>query len=606
MAPDILHSWKGIAAYLEKDVRTCSRWAQDLGLPVHHVNGDSSRSKVFAYREEIDEWLRSRPAGGPAAEPRPRATLRRLLIPALAAGGTIAVLLAGWLLSRGPRQALAAGPSIAVAPFENLNPAAPDEYLAEGITTEVANGLAPYGSIRLIPASAVPDFSKKGQDPELIRTELGADYLLKGALRKTGEAVQMRFEIIRIRDTVRVLNLEFDETLDRIPYVIDSLRSKISEVLDLQSAAGLAPPGSRPASTALDDVLKGRYLLKRLSAGKKADPWTLYHQGRNYSARSSRETNEIAIQLFEEAIEADSGFAEAYLGLADCYMNFINLGWDGNKTWLDKADALIQNALSLAPDNPECHALHIHALLFRNMVFGDPTADEAFALVEKWLAKHPEHQRLNSISGYAYFQRFGESGREEYYARALACKEKAFWMEMYSLHNMPYAYFLMLNHEFDRALAVCEAMQTVDVENMALLMKSEVYYYRGDLDRCETILESLPNGTINERIYILMRLAMIAARRGRADEAAKYLEKRAMLVPPVRASHYRDEINLASIEVGLGRRAKGLALLRSFFGHDDIADYRYMYLRYVDIDPNFDSVRDTPEFKAIFQKDPPS
>ncbi len=602
---DIIHSWKGIAAYLEKDIRTCSRWAQYLGLPVHHVNGDSSRSKVFAYREEIDEWLRSRPAGGPAADPRPRATLRRLLIPALAAGGTIAVLLAGWLLSRGPRPALAAGPSIAVAPFENLNPAAPDEYLAEGVTAEVANRLAPYGSVRLIPASAVPDFSKQGQDPELIRTKLGADYLLKGALRKTGEAVQMRFEIIRIRDTVRVLNLEFDETLDRIPYVIDSLRAKISEVLDLPAAAGLLSPGSRPASTALDDVLKGRYLLKRLEAGEQADPWTLYHQGRYYSARSSRETNEIAITLFEEAIEADPGFAEAYLGLADCYMNFVNMGWDEKKMWLDKADALIQNALARSPDNPEGQALRIHALLLRNAFFGEPTAHEAIALAETGLAKYPQHLRLNSIAGYAYFQRFGELGRKEDYARALACKEKSFWMDMYSLHNFPYAYILMLNREYDRALAVCEAMRTVDAETGTLFMMSEIYYYRGDLDRCQAILESSP-ATIQERIYTLMRLAMVAARRGRADEAAKYLEKRALIVTGPRAPHYRDEINLASIEIGLGNRAKGLALLRSFFRHDDIANYRHMYRRYVEIDPNFDSVRDTPEFKAAFQGESPT
>lgn len=605
--PDILHSWKGIAAYLEKDVRTCARWARDLGLPVHHVNGDSSRSKVFAYRDEIDEWLRTRPAGAPAAEARRRTIVRRLLVPALAIGGTIVVLLAGWLILRGPRQALAAAPSIAVAPLENLNPAAPDEYFAEGITTEVANGLAPYGNVRLIPASAVPDFSKRGQDPKLIRTQLGADYLLMGALRKTGEAVQMRFEVIRIRDTVRVLNLEFDENLDRIPYVIDNLRAKIAEALDLPATADVAArPGSRPTPEAMDDVLKGRYLLKRLEAGEKADPWTVYHQGRYYSGRSSRDTNEIAISLFEQAIGADPRFAEAYIGLADCYMNFINMGWDEKKIWLDKADALIQNALALAPDNPECQAVHIHALILRNAAFGDPTTHEAFALAETWLKKYPQHLRLNQIAGYAYFQRFGELGRQEDYARALACKEKAFWMDMYSIHNTPYAYFLMLNHEYDRALAVCEAMRSVDVDNGVLFMMSEIHYYRGDLDRCQVILDSIP-GTVRERAYILLRLAMIAARRGRADEAARCLEKRALIIPGIRTpSHFRDEINLASIEIGLGNRAKGLALLRSFFRHDDIANYRYMYRRYVDIEPNFDSVRESPEFKAALQGELPS
>ena len=603
---DILHSWKAIAAYLEKDVRTCSRWARDLELPVHHVNGDSSRSKVFAYRGEIDEWLRSRPAGGPAAEHRRRTTIRQLFIPGLAAGGTVIAVLAGWLILRNSGAARAAGPSIAVAPFENLNPGAPDEYLTDGLTTEVAARLAPYGRISLIPAAAVPDFTRQGQDPDLVPTRLGADYLLKGALRKTGESVQMRFEVIRIRDSVRVLNLEFDETLDRVSYVIDNVRAKIMEAVGLPAAVDFPMPGARPAAAALDDVLKGRYLLKRLSAGERADPWTLYHQGRHYSGLSLRETNEIAISLFEEAIEADSGFAEAYIGLADCYLNFVNLAWDTQKIWLDKADALIHNALALEPDNPNGQAALINSLLIRNMVFEEPSLFDAVSLAEAGLAKHPRHLRLTSIAGYAYFQRFGETGREEDFTRALACKEKSYWMDMYSLRNMPYAIFLMLNREYDRALAVCETIRTVDPGTDALYMMGEIYYYRGDFDRCQALLEGL-SATVQERIYVFMKLAMIAAHRGRAEEAAKYLEKRALLVPPgPRASHFREEINQASVQIALGSRAKGLALLRAFFRRNDIGNYRYVYRKYIDIDPNFADVLDTPEFKSVLQGEAPS
>ncbi len=606
MASEILHSWKAVAAYLEKDVRTCSRWARDLGLPIHHVNGDSSRSKVFAYREEIDEWLRARPAGGLATEHRRRTTIRSLLIPGLAAGGTVIAVLAGWLVLRNPGAARAAGPSIAVAPFENLNPEAPNEYLTEGLTTEVANRLAPYGRVRLIPSAAVPDFNRAGKDQEQIRAKLGADYLIKGSLRKTGEAVQMRFEVIRVRDTVRVLNLEFDETMDRISYVIDNVRAKIMETIGFPGAPGPTPTSPRPAAAALDDVLKGRYLLRRLGEGERKDPWTLYHQGRYFSGLPERETNEIAISLFQEAIEADAGFADAYIGLADCYMNFINLAWDSQKTWLDKADALIHNALALDPDNPEGQAALILSLLLRNMVFEEASVQDAVSLAEAGLAKHPQHVRLTSIAGYAYFQRFGETGREEDFARALVCKEKAFWMDMYTIHNQPYAIFLMLNREYERALAVCEAMRTVDPEIGTLSLMAEIYYYQGDFDRCQAILESL-SPTARERIYVLMRLAMIAAHRGRAEEAAKCLEKRALLLPSgPRDSHFREEINLASVQMGLGNRAKGLALLRAFFRRNDIGNYRYVYRKYVDIDKNFDAVRDTPEFKSALQGGPPS
>ena len=54
-----LDSWKEIAAYLKRSVRTVHRWEKDEGLPVHrqlHKNLGS----VFAYRSELDAWSSAR------------------------------------------------------------------------------------------------------------------------------------------------------------------------------------------------------------------------------------------------------------------------------------------------------------------------------------------------------------------------------------------------------------------------------------------------------------------------------------------------------------------------------------------------------------------
>jgi hypothetical protein len=57
MQATILNSWKEIAEYVGRGVRTVQRWEHDLGLPVrrprHHL-----RSPVVAITTEIDEWLR--------------------------------------------------------------------------------------------------------------------------------------------------------------------------------------------------------------------------------------------------------------------------------------------------------------------------------------------------------------------------------------------------------------------------------------------------------------------------------------------------------------------------------------------------------------------
>ena len=50
-----LDSWKGIAAFLGRSLRTVQRWHDCNGLPVHHYGGH--KGSVFAYEEEINHWL---------------------------------------------------------------------------------------------------------------------------------------------------------------------------------------------------------------------------------------------------------------------------------------------------------------------------------------------------------------------------------------------------------------------------------------------------------------------------------------------------------------------------------------------------------------------
>lgn len=54
---DRIDSWKAIAAYLNRDIRTVRRW-EALGLPVKRVPGGRGVS-VFAFKTEIDAWLKA-------------------------------------------------------------------------------------------------------------------------------------------------------------------------------------------------------------------------------------------------------------------------------------------------------------------------------------------------------------------------------------------------------------------------------------------------------------------------------------------------------------------------------------------------------------------
>jgi hypothetical protein len=56
---NLLSSWKEIAGYLKAGVRSCIRWQKEAGLPVYRA-GEGKNPRVYAYKNEVDTWLRER------------------------------------------------------------------------------------------------------------------------------------------------------------------------------------------------------------------------------------------------------------------------------------------------------------------------------------------------------------------------------------------------------------------------------------------------------------------------------------------------------------------------------------------------------------------
>lgn len=104
----ILNSWKEIADFLQRGVRTVQRWERDLRMPVHRI-GSGRRSPVYATIPELKFWMSTaevdRVQKAQISEPRTKSTRpiqesRRLL----AAAHTLAQSLAN-ATARQQRQA---------------------------------------------------------------------------------------------------------------------------------------------------------------------------------------------------------------------------------------------------------------------------------------------------------------------------------------------------------------------------------------------------------------------------------------------------------------------------------------------------------------------
>jgi hypothetical protein len=86
--PKTLTSWKEIAVYVGKGVRTVQRWERLIGLPVRRPT-DHVRGVVLALPEELDAWMRLTTHCAYESSASEAATLRRLLSEALAENETL-------------------------------------------------------------------------------------------------------------------------------------------------------------------------------------------------------------------------------------------------------------------------------------------------------------------------------------------------------------------------------------------------------------------------------------------------------------------------------------------------------------------------------------
>ena len=236
-----LDSWKEIAVYLERDVRTVQRWERREGLPVHRQQHDKLGS-VYAFRHEIDAWRTARsqrleePASGAASTsdavtsseadipsdasvPIDPATSRvdrrhrhRSAATAIAAAVVIAV--AAWLVFRqngrtfsGTRVEIR---SIVVLPFENLSGDPSQEFFVAGLTEEVTARLAQLATLRVVSRTSAMSLQGRRVPVPAIARDMDVDGVVEGSVRREGGRVRISIQLIDARTDTHMWARDFE------------------------------------------------------------------------------------------------------------------------------------------------------------------------------------------------------------------------------------------------------------------------------------------------------------------------------------------------------------------------------------------------------------
>lgn len=595
MNSDRLDSWKEISEYLKRDIRTCIRWKNLYSLPIYKIDDKSPYSRVFAYKSEIDKWLKEK-------------TNNHYRYPLLRNKWTYVVLVcliipvfSFYLFVNSNQKSFDASPdlsTLAVFPIENLEASPHLGYICEGITNEIINRLLLINDLKVIP------FDHEGKKPDIttnpknIKESLGAEYLLKGKTIPQNNEVYILLELIKTDDHSKVWEKKFNSPEKNITHIIESTYLKITELLN-EKDSDMPFLGSYIDNNSFINYLKGEYILNNMKK-EDSDPWELYCKGKYLTGKLSQESNEIAIDFFNKAIEIDSNFGLPYIGLAQCYSNYVNYAWDFDRKWIDKAEAFLNKARSLSSDDPEFYSTAIEVNLVKLVGYGENNTNQIETLVKESIDKYHYHAQLNSIVGYWYFLKFGEKGDIQNFNKALEHKENSFLLSPSSINNIVYAELLMLNKEFDKALDVCKNMERNNPSSFTKFRLGEIYYYMGDLNRSSFIFHQFENADLKLKIDSLFFLSMILSRMGEREKVHKTV-KRIKLLSPENMTR-EDDLKLASIYFGLNEKESGYEHLTKHFENISSKYNFYIDLKYIEIDKNFDSVRNEKKFKNSYKR----
>jgi adenylate cyclase len=91
-------------------------------------------------------------------------------------------------------------PSVAVLPFRNLGGGAEDEYVADGLTTEIADGLSRMHWLAVIAPASTLALRSRPATPAQLAAELGVRYLVTGTVRRAGERLRVSAELVDTSD----------------------------------------------------------------------------------------------------------------------------------------------------------------------------------------------------------------------------------------------------------------------------------------------------------------------------------------------------------------------------------------------------------------------
>jgi adenylate cyclase len=464
--------------------------------------------------------------------------------------------------------------SIAVLPFRNDSPNDSTTYFMNGVMEEILNNLQKINDFnRVLSRNSVEQFRNNTTKsiPEIAK-KLNVNYIVEGSGQKYGNTFRLRVQLIVAKNEKHLWGESFEQEIQSTKDIF-RIQSQVAQAIASKLEATITP---------LEKQLIEKTPTDNLEA------YRLYMQGNSLMFQQTEDAYRKAIDTYHQSVALDSGFAQAYAGLAFAYLELG--GWmvtSPSSEYIPQARKWALKTLEINKNLAETYfvlgsikylyewdwigaeqdfkkGMELNPnfvwgrIYYANFLTAMGRFEESIRIGEQTLKLSPLDPGVNAELGFALFF----DGQNE---KALELYNKS----------------LELNPNFDQTLCV-----------MAML-----YAREGQYDQSISIWKReliLFNNEIRKiPAFDLAIAGQVFGLAGRRDEALTLLHE---LNRRAKEEGYMHTSYMAFIYIGLGENQKALELLGKSFNDKDFV------LVWLKVHSMLDPLRSNEHFKQLLRK----
>ena len=450
--------------------------------------------------------------------------------------------------------------SLAVLPLENLSGDKEQEYFADGMTEELITNLAKISALKVISRTSVMLYKGSKKPLPQIAKELNVDALIEGSVLREGGQVRITAQLIQASTDQHIWAESYQRDLRGVLVLQSEIASAIAD-----KVRAAVTPSERT----------------RLASARPVNPeaYDAYLKGRLHWYKFTPQEVDTALRYFQLALEKDPNYAPAYVGIGYVWAARTGFGFISSREALPKVKAAAK-ALELDDTLADAH---------------EGLADVMFFYEWNWPAAEKEYKRAIELNpNYAdmriFYTAFLDVMRRS--QEATAQIQRALELDPLNPYiQSVFGQHLWLSRQYDDAIAQWRKTLAIQPDSPdAHSFLSRAYHRKGMYE--EALAETKKTYVVLGRPEVVEALDRGYAQGGYPAAmrlAAQTLASRSRQT-------YVPTAWIAQLYTMAGEKDRALEWLEKGL---EVRDFS---MPYVNVDPTYDTLRNTPRFQALLRR----